>query len=73
MNVSRTVYPIYFTPGRFVAEDPKKCRAEIGAISTCDKFNINTFCDHVQDADVNKMEINVVLQLAVVTRFSEEK
>lgn len=72
-HVSRTIHLIYFAPGRFVAADPKKCSVEICAILPCDKFNINTFWDPLWEADVNKMEINVVLQLAVVTRLSEEK
>lgn len=38
---SRTVHPIYFTLGRFVGEEKRKCSVAFQTICTCDMFNIS--------------------------------
>lgn len=42
-QISGTVHQIYFTLGRLVAEDVRKCRVEFDAIWTFGTLNINTF------------------------------
>lgn len=40
LYISRTIHPNYFTFGRFVADDSRKCSVEFGAIRTYDTFSI---------------------------------
>lgn len=41
-HIWRTAHSIFFTLGRCVVEDERKCIVQLGAIWTFDTFNINT-------------------------------
>lgn len=47
LHVWRTVQPIYFTLGRFVDEDLRKCSAEFAAIWTNFTFTISRMFEYI--------------------------